>query len=634
MNFSPHNYQAYAIDYIETHPIATVLLDMGLGKTVISLTAIADLLFDSFEAHRILVVAPLRVARDTWPAEIAKWEHLQHLTYAACVGTPKERRAALMAGADITIINRENLGWLIDSSGFDFDYDMVVIDELSSFKNHKSKRFQSLMKVRPDSDEQATSYDAQVEHYTEFIQKNPEWEFAGIYADDGISGTNTKKREDFNRMIDDCEAGNIDMIITKSISRFARNTLDCLKYIRQLKDRNIPVFFEKEAINTMDAKGEVLITIMASLAQQESQSLSQNVKLGLQFRYQNGQVQVNHNHFLGYTKDADGNLIIDPEQAEVVKRIYREYLEGYSMDRIAKGLEADGILTGAGKTKWWTSTINKILRNEKYIGDALLQKTYTTDFLNKTRVKNNGIVPQYYVEGNHEAIIPKDIFLQVQEELVRRRVVKTSANGKKRSYSCNHCFAQIVICGECGEMFRRIHWNNRGCKSIVWRCISRLEPTGQECHARTVNETVLENMVVQAINMLLGDKSTYQAQLQQNIAKVIRSAQQNTADGINERLQELQKELLKKANNKEAYDEVADEIFKLREQREKCSVDTAARDAQIARINELQDFIKQQTAHLEAFDEALVKRWLERIIVWEDHFTVELKSGLKIDIEG
>ena len=370
-------------------------------------------------------------------------------------------------------------------------------------------RVAAYCRVSTDSDEQATSYDAQVEHYTEFIQKNPEWEFAGIYADDGISGTNTKKREDFNRMIDDCEAGNIDMIITKSISRFARNTLDCLKYIRQLKDKNIPVFFEKEAINTMDAKGEVLITIMVSLAQQESQSLSQNVKLGLQFRYQNGQVQVNHNHFLGYTKDADGNLIIDPEQAEVVKRIYREYLEGYSMDRIAKGLEADGILTGAGKTKWWTSTINKILRNEKYIGDALLQKTYTTDFLNKTRVKNNGIVPQYYVEGNHEAIIPKDIFLRVQEELVRRRIVKTSTNGKKRTYSCNHCFAQIVICGECGEMFRRIHWNNRGCKSIVWRCISRLEPTGQECHARTVNETILENVVVQAINTLLGDKSAY-----------------------------------------------------------------------------------------------------------------------------
>ena len=298
--------------------------------------------------------------------------------------------------------------------------------------------------------------------------------------------------------------------------------------------------------------------------------------------------------------------MIDPEQAEVVKRIYREYLEGSSMDKIAKGLEKDGILTGAGKKKWWTSTINKILRNEKYIGDALLQKTYTTDFLNKTRVKNNGIVPQYYVENNHEAIIPKDIFLRVQEELVRRRVVKTSANGKKRSYSCNHCFAQLVICGECGEMFRRIHWNNRGCKSIVWRCISRLEATGLECHARPVNETVLENVVVQAINTLLGDKSTYQAQLQQNIAKVIRSAQQNTAD----------------------------EIFKLREQREKCTVDTAARDAQIQRINELQDFIKQQNAMLTDFEETLVKRWLKQITVYNDHFTVELKSGLKIDIEG
>ncbi len=237
------------------------------------------------------------------------------------------------------------------------------------------------------------------------------------------------------------------------------------------------------------------------------------------------------------------------------------------------------------------------------------------------------------MEGNHEAIIPKDIFLRVQEELVRRRVVKTSANGKKRSYSCNHCFAQIIICGECGEMFRRIHWNNRGCKSIVWRCLSRLEATGQECHARTVNEKVLENVVVQAINKLLGDKSTYQTQLQQNIAKVIRDAQKNTADGIDEQLLELQKELLKKANNKESYDEIAQQIFKLREQRQQCTVDTATRDAQIARINDLQDFIKQQSATLEVFDETLVKRWLKQITIWNDHCTVELKSGLKVDAE-
>ena len=216
---------------------------------------------------------------------------------------------------------------------------------------------------------------------------------AGIYADDGISGTNTKKREEFNRMIDECMAGNIDMVITKSISRFARNTLDCLKYIRQLKEKNIPVYFEKENINSMDSKGEVMLTIMASLAQQESQSLSQNVKLGLQYRYQQGEIQVNCNRFLGYTKDENKHLVIVPEEAEIVKRIYREYLEGASMLKIARGLEADGILNGAGRERWHTSNINQILRNEKYIGDALLQKTYTVDFLTKKRVKNNGLVP-------------------------------------------------------------------------------------------------------------------------------------------------------------------------------------------------------------------------------------------------
>lgn len=428
-------------------------------------------------------------------------------------------------------------------------------------------------------------------------------------------------------MIDDCKDGKIDMIITKSISRFARNTLDCLKYIRQLKDMNIPVQFEKESINTMDAKGEVFITIMASLAQQESQSLSQNVKLGLQYRYQQGKVQINHNRFLGYTKDADGNLVIDPEQVEIVKRIYREYLEGLSMDKIAAGLEADGILTDAGKQKWHTSTINKILRNEKYIGDALLQKTYTTDFLNKTRVKNNGIVPQYYVEGNHEAIIPKDIYLQVQEELVRRRVVKTSTNGKKRSYSCNHCFSQMIICSEYGEMFRRLHWNNSGCKSIVWRCISRLEPTGQECHARTVNGLILQDVVVAAINRCLETKAAIRH-------SSCRASQATSLDNIDAKLMALQQELLQKANSKESYDEIADEIFRLRELRQQTTVDTAARDEQIKRINDLQDFIAQQTAYLTEFDEALVRRWVKQITVWDDHFTVELKSGVSINIHA
>src|SRR5574344_423399 len=239
-------------------------------------------------------------------------------------------------------------------------------------------------RVSTDSDEQATSYEAQVEHYTEYIKKNPLWECAGVYADDGISGTTTKNREEFNRLIDDCLSGKIDLVITKSISRFARNTLDCLQYIRKLKEKNIAVFFEKENINSMDSKGEVLLTIMASLAQQESQSLSQNVKLGIQFRYQSGKVQVNHHRFMGYTKDEDGNLIVDKTEAEYVRRIFREYLAGKSLLEIGRGLEADGILTGAGKQRWRPETIKKMLRNEKYMGDALLQKTYTTDFIEKT----------------------------------------------------------------------------------------------------------------------------------------------------------------------------------------------------------------------------------------------------------
>lgn len=304
------------------------------------------------------------------------------------------------------------------------------------------------------------------------------------------------------------------------------------------------------------------------------------------------------------------------------------------MDKIAAGLERDGILTGAGGKRWHTSTINKILRNEKYIGDALLQKTYTTDFLNKTRVKNNGLVPQYYVDGNHEAIIPKDIYLQVQEKLVRKRVVKTSANGKKRSYSCNHCFSQIVICGEFGEMFRRLHWNNRGVKSIVWRCISRLESTGLECHARTINELVLQDAVVKTINQMLGDKSSYQAQLQLNIASVIRASQATSVENIDEKLMTLQQELIQKAQSKEAYDEIADEIFRLRELRQQTTVDTAARDEQIKRINDLQDYIAQQTTHLTEFDEALVRRWIKQITIWDDHITVELKSGVSIDVDA
>ena len=334
-------------------------------------------------------------------------------------------------------------------------------------------RVAAYCRVSTEYEEQESSYEVQVEHYTNYIKSNPEWEMVEVYADDGISGTNTAKREGFNRMIEDCKAGKIDMILTKSISRFSRNTVDCLKYTRELKDMNIAVFFEKENINTLDAKGEVLMTIMAALAQQESESLSANVRLGIQFRNQQGKVQINHNWFLGYTKDEDGKLVIDPEEAAVVQRIYAEYMEGRSFLQIKRGLEADGVLNGAGHKKWHESNIKQILTNEKYIGDALLQKTYTVNTLEKKRVANNGVAPKYYVEGSHEAIIDKDVFLRVQAaEIARRANILT--DGKKRIYSSRYALSSIVFCGHCGDIFRRIKWNNRGCKSTVWRCVSRV----------------------------------------------------------------------------------------------------------------------------------------------------------------
>jgi DNA invertase Pin-like site-specific DNA recombinase len=494
--------------------------------------------------------------------------------------------------------------------------------------DQKKLRVAAYCRVSTDSEEQETSYEAQVTHYTEYIQKNPEWELAGIFADDGISGTNTKKRDEFNRMIDECMAGNIDMVITKSISRFARNTLDCLQYIRQLKDKNIPVYFEKEAINTLDAKGEVLITIMASLAQQESQSMSQNIKLGLQYRYQQGKVQVNHNRFLGYTKDDNGHLIIDPEQAEIVKRIYREYLEGSSMDKIADGLMADGILTGAGKTKWHTSTINKILRNEKYMGDALLQKTYTVDFLNKKRVKNTGIMPQYYVEDSHPAIIPKEIFMQVQEEIARRGMLK-DVHGRRKCFSAAHAFSQITFCADCGAEFSRLHWNNRGKKSIVWRCSKRVEDY-TKCSARTIKEDDLQQAFVEALQTMIGDSDNYLKKLKSNLNQII--VDPGALQNIDDRLNKLQHELIDRTERHEDYSDIAEEIFALREQREKVQVSKSSQAEYKKRIKELQFFIKSQPKQME-FDETLAKHLLSKITVFNENIVFEFKSGVTVSVE-
>lgn len=495
-------------------------------------------------------------------------------------------------------------------------------------------RVAAYCRVSTEYEEQESSYDVQVEHYTTYIKNKPEWEFVEVYADDGISGTNTKKRDEFNRMIDDCKAGKIDMILTKSISRFSRNTVDCLKYTRELKALNIAVFFEKENINTLDAKGEVLMTIMAALAQQESESLSANVRLGIQFRNQQGKVQVNHNRFLGYTKDENGKLVIVPEQAEIVKRIYAEYMDGASFLQIKRGLEADGILNGAGHKKWEVSNIRQILTNEKYIGDALLQKTYTVSVLEKKRIKNDGQVPKYYVEGSHEAIIDRDVFLRVQAEIDRRaNIIK---GGKKRVYSSKYALSSVIICGHCGDIFRRIKWNNHGCKSTVWRCVSRVnkKKSGIDCPARTVHEEVIQAAVVTAINDAWSRKDEILPQLKENIRAVLQEDTDAKIAEIDTAVKEKQEELLKVGKDENKIAEIGETIMKLREERQQVMTDAAMHKDVTDRIEDISNFLDEQTGAITEYSDALVRRLIEKITVYDEALVVKFKSGLEITVDA
>lgn len=494
-------------------------------------------------------------------------------------------------------------------------------------------RVAAYCRVSTDSEEQETSYEAQVSHYTEYIKSKPEWQMVEVYADDGISGTNTAKRDEFNRMIADCEAGKIDLILTKSISRFSRNTLDCLKYTRKLKALNIAVFFEKENINTMDSKGEVLLTIMASLAQQESESLSANVRMGIQYRNQQGKVQVNHNWFLGYTKDAEGNLVIDPEQAEIVRRIYREYLEGASFLQIKRSLEADGIPNGAGHLKWHESNIHQILTNEKYIGDALLQKTYTVSILDKKRAANNGEMPKYYVEGSHEAIIDRDVFMKVKAEIARR--ANLNPDGKRRVYSSKYALSGMVFCGHCGDIYRRVKWNNRGCKSTVWRCVSRVLKGKMDfdCPARTVKEEVLQGAIVTAVNDAYARRNAVISLLKTNIQETVFDDLEARIAAIDGQLAELQQQMIDNSGDRELVEQLEDQMDDVREERQDILAEAAERTDLQARMNDMIAFLEEMPAAITEYSEALARRLVERITIFDEKIVVELKSGLQMEVE-
>ncbi len=362
------------------------------------------------------------------------------------------------------------------------------------------RRVAAYARVSTDSEEQLTSYEAQVDYYTKYIHSRSDWQFVDVYTDEGISATNTKRRDGFNRMVQDALDGKIDLIVTKSVSRFARNTVDSLTTVRKLKDAGVEVYFEKENIWTLDSKGELLITIMSSLAQEESRSISENVTWGQRKRFADGKVSIPYRQFLGYRKGADGLPEIVPEEAEIVRAIYRMCIEGVSTNAIAKRLTQQGIPTPAGKQVWQRATVESILRNEKYKGAALLQKKFTVDFLQKKMKVNEGEVPQYYVEHSHDAIIDPEEWEKVQVELAKRK------NSTRRT-QCNSPFAGKIICGDCGEIFGSKVWHSTSkYRRTIWRCNAKYE-AGKHCGTPHLYEDDLKRHFVTALSELLADRT-------------------------------------------------------------------------------------------------------------------------------
>ena len=370
-------------------------------------------------------------------------------------------------------------------------------------------RVAAYCRVSTELEQQQSSYDIQIEYYTRHIMQNPNWIFAGVFADDGRSATNTFRRDDFNQLMDQCLKGKVDMVITKSISRFARNTVDCISWVRKLKEKNVAVYFEKENLNTLDDSTEMILTILSSQAQEESRAISTNVKWGYARKFEKGESTRQRSY--GFRKAPTGEMCIVEEEAAVIRNMARWFLDGDSLERIKHRLEDAGIETTTGKKTWSTGTIYNILTNEKIMGDVLLQKTFTADYLTKRRVKNSGQQKQYYVKNHHETIIPKTVYYKIQEEIARRSSLKKAGTRKGKTaqgvYSSKYALTGIMVCNECGAHYRRTTWAKNGKKVIVWRCINRLEHGTKRCHeSPTLKEEVIQEAIMGKLHSLSIDQ--------------------------------------------------------------------------------------------------------------------------------
>lgn len=526
---------------------------------------------------------------------------------------------------------------------------VVVIPAKSCEENKqaaKCLRVAAYCRVSTDDEEQKTSYEAQIGYYTEKINSNPEWQMAGIFADEGISGTQAQKRPEFLKMIRLCRQRKIDVILTKSLSRFARNTVDSLGYIRELRALGIAVISEKENINTLTAESEMLITIMSCFAQAESESISKNVSWGVRQSFKNGNVPMQYARLLGYRKGHDGNAEIISEEAEVVKEIYRCYLDGMSMNLIADRLDEKGLTTKGGSSPYRKMVVQRILTNEKYTGDALLQKTYVTDCITKKMRKNNGELPMYLVKNHHEPIISRSDFNRVQEEMARRSAKRTIADKLTKTgqgkYSAKYALSELLICGECGEHYRRVTWTAKGFKEVKWRCVSRIQYGKKKCHSSpTVDEQALHRAIVSAINEFCEVKDDVVKALRESITEVLDPNQNGSIQAAQQRIDELARnmdELIMLATVPETEENAMSDIAKFSEEmkmlREFIETEKAKQTEVQHGSNELSNVLQsleKEDFALTEYDDIVTRQLIEQITVdTKNTITVRFKGGFEM----
>lgn len=496
-------------------------------------------------------------------------------------------------------------------------------------------RVAAYCRVSTDSEEQINSYKNQLAYYTEKINSKKEWKFAGVYADEGITGTSMKHREDFKRMLRACRAGRIDLILCKSVSRFGRNSVDVLRTIRALRERGIGVMFEKEAVDTRTMNSELILAFHSAFSQSESESISGNVRWGLRKAYENGTIQIGPNLY-GFRREKDGPVLIDEEKAAVIRRIARWFLDGDSLHAIADKLAQHHIPSPKGKETWSTATLRSLLTNEKYKGDALLQKTYRPSLFSDRAVQNDGNLPKYYVEGVLPRILEPEVFDRIQEELAKRGAKRPTSEKAKTPfgrYSGKYALSTLVVCGKCGALYRRVTWYRKGEKQIMWRCGTHLDGKANCPDSPTLEESVLQGAAMEAISKQYIHQDKALEVTMQSIRSVLTPETADSEYIIRTKINELQKErkiLIAKAlkeNDDGKYDfqflRIKQELEQLQAQLEGVQAMQKAQTVDEARMDEIAALLEKFKENGLAFDDLLVRKVVE---------TVRVESAEKLEV--